>query len=162
MNNVTTCSILCFGFLLCILNCESKNITNNECINCTVYSGNCKMNTTGWAPFWMSKGDHRIVRKLRTYTDGDPHLALCVIDGYEITAEIETFICFWAPYMGCQAAASKNYINIHHMHHIACQVCARYCKCQKQRITAKASPSSSYFGMPGKWLMLWPFIYAFA
>ncbi|KRF79395.1 uncharacterized protein [Drosophila virilis] len=85
MNNVTTCSILCFGFLLCILNCESKNITNNECINCTVYSGNCKMNTTGWAPFWMSKGDHRIVRKLRTYTDGDPHLALCVIDGYEIT-----------------------------------------------------------------------------
>lgn len=45
------------------------------------------MSTTGWAAFWMSTADQRIVRKLRTYTDGDPHLALCVIDGYEITGK---------------------------------------------------------------------------
>ncbi|EDW00569.1 GH20944 [Drosophila grimshawi] len=76
------------------------------------------MTTTGWAPFRHSTNDARIVVKLPSYTDGDPSLARCVLDGYDIKGQIETFICFWAPYMGCQAVARSDVINKHHMHPI--------------------------------------------
>ncbi|XP_032598183.2 uncharacterized protein LOC116806172 [Drosophila grimshawi] len=87
------------------------------------------MTTTGWAPFRHSTNDARIVVKLPSYTDGDPSLARCVLDGYDIKGQIETFICFWAPYMGCQAVARSDVINKHHMHPIVCRTCAKYCGC---------------------------------
>ncbi|KRG05465.1 uncharacterized protein LOC26528647 [Drosophila mojavensis] len=130
--------IILFGIISFLTESDAGNVSNNECVNCSAYSGSCEVNRTGWAPFKMSLFDSEIVRPITTFeiADSDTKLAGCVIDGYTITDEVDTFICFWAPYFGCQTVASKDYVNIHHFHRIACQQCFKYCRCTTQTNSA--------------------------
>ncbi|XP_023178179.2 uncharacterized protein LOC111604347 [Drosophila hydei] len=146
---LTLTLILLLASIPSLTHCVKIIVTDNECVNCSRYRASCEVNTTGWTAFKMHMSDANLVRRLVNVYDSETsnNMANCVFDEYTLIAEIETFLCFWAPYFGCQAVTSKNYVNKHHFHRVVCHICAKYCKCRMSTKSAAyiARESSIYF-----------------
>ncbi|KRF79392.1 uncharacterized protein Dvir_GJ26908 [Drosophila virilis] len=99
---------------------------NNQCVECD--NGDCKIFYKGWMFLRDHPKDKTLVHRIPQNTDTYDPLAECVLPGFRIKGNLENFLCFSSPIMGCQPVANKTLITLNKSEKM-CSVCLQFCGC---------------------------------